>query len=184
MKLEDKLGTFAKLAPKFSITDQVGNPLKAVQVGVSVVRGPFRLMVKSQVARITGVVTESMLNSVNEKGERVYELQGNGWRPQARIGDLLMQDVEVLTDRWACGFELFGGTGWTETVHEDLSVTYAKFGKPTLALELPKGTVVNSREGARLVPLGSILVMSDANKGDFYIWTPDVVEKYVREYVE
>lgn len=183
MKVQDKLGRFAQLASSFSITDEAGQPAAAIQAGATVVRGPFRLVTKDQIARVTGVVTESMLNATNKAGERVYEFQGNGWCPQAKVGDILLQDVANPSDRWACGPELFNGTGWVGTAQSDLSVTYAKPGKPLLALEVPEGTIVVSREGARSpVPAGCLLAITNAEKGDFYVWTPDVVSKYVRDF--
>ena len=184
MKVQEKLGRFAKYADVFSVTDEADNPVETIEAGATIVRGPFRLMTKDQIARVTAIVTESMTNGLNDAGQQIYEFQGNGWRPQARVGDVLLQDADNLSDRWACGPELFGGTGWVGTVHDDLSVTYAKPGNPTLALELPEGTVVKSREGSRTVKAGCYLAISKADKGDFYVWTLDVVQAYVRDYVE
>lgn len=183
MNVQEKLGRFARLDSVFRMTDEAGNPVEVVEAGLTVVRGPFRLMTKDQLARVIGIVTSSMLNATDKDGVGVYEFQGNGWRPQGKVGDILLQDAENPADRWACGPELFGGTGWTGTVQDDLSVVYAKPGKATLALELPAGTVVRSREGSRVVGEGCYLAVSKADKGDFYVWTPDVVAKYVRDFV-
>lgn len=182
MNVQEKLGKFAKQADKFSITDEAGNSVSFIEAGKTVVHGPFRLVTKDQIARVIGIVTEGMLNAKNDKGEPVYEFQGNGWRPQAKVGDILLEDADNPSDRWACGPELFGGTGWNGTVNGDLSITYAKPGKPLLALEIPEGTIVRSREGARPAPADCLLAITKADKGDFYVWTPDVVEAYVRNY--
>lgn len=180
--IENLLGRFAKAAADFGITDEQGNALDVIEAGVTVVHGPFCLVTKDQIARVVGVVTESMLNAENGKGEPVYEFQGNGWRPQAKVGDILLQDADNPNDRWACGQELFGGTGWVGTVKDDLSVTYAKPGKPLLALKVPEGTMVKSREGVRPAPAGCLLAITKAEKGDFYLWTSDVVLAYVKPY--
>jgi hypothetical protein len=182
MKVQDKLGRFAKFALTLSVTNESGQPLSEIKAGESVVSGPFRLVTKDQIAVVIGIVTESMLNATSKEGEKVFEFQGNGWRPQAKVGDILLQDVSNPADRWACGPGLFGGTGWVGTAQDDGSVTYAKPGKPLLALDLPEGTVVVSREGPRAVPAGCILAITNADKGDFYVWTPDVIAKYVRDY--
>ena len=84
-------------------------------------------------------------------------------------------------DRWACKPDLFGGTGWVGTVQEDGSITYAKPGKPLIAIEIPEGTLIESLEGARPAPAGCLLTCK-ATKGDFMIWTADVIGKYVRKY--
>lgn len=180
--IESKTGRFVKLADSLKLATETGQPMSFIKAGVTVVYGPFRLVVKDQIARVTGIVTESMINAKNNAGEPVYEFQGNGWRPQARVGDILLQDVESPSDRWACGSDLFGGTGWVGAVHQDLSITYAKPGKPVLALELPEEIEVMSREGTRVVPTGCMLAITNVEKGDFYIWTPDVVEERVRDY--
>jgi len=182
MEVEEKLGKFVKLSEEIRFEDEEGNQMEVITAGRTVVHGPFRLVTKDQIARVYGIVTPSMLNSKNDKGEQVYCFQGNGWRPEAKTGDILLQDTENPDDRWACGPELFGGTGWTGTVNKDGSVTYAKPGRPLPALELPEGTIVESREGARATPKGALLAFSNPNKGDFYIWTPDVVQSYVRDY--
>jgi hypothetical protein len=184
MQVQDKLGRFAKLAAVFAITDEAGNPRSEIVAGETVVHGPFRLVTKDQIARVTGLVTPSMVNAKHEKKPDVdvYEFQGNSWRPQGEVGDILLQDVDNPADRWACGSELFGGTGWTGTVQDDGSVTYAKPGKPLLALEIPEGTIVTSREGSRPAPAGCLLAVTKADKGDFYVWTADVVAAYVRDY--
>jgi hypothetical protein len=188
MDVNEKLGVFAKFSRIFSITDLKGNPVTSIDAGKTVVCGPFRLVTKDQIARVTGIVTESMLNADETNndgtttGKRVYTFQGNGWCPQAKVGDILLQDVDNPTDRWACGAELFGGTGWTGTAQDDGSVTYAKPGKPIAALEIPEGTIVMSREGPRPAPAGCLLAFTKPDKGDFYIWTSDVVEQYVRPF--
>jgi hypothetical protein len=183
-KLQELLGRFAQQSESFKLTDVDGNPMDTIEAGVTVVHGPFKLRTKDQIARVTGIVTEGMLNAKNDQGENVYEFQGNGWRPQAKVGDILLQDVENSDDRWACGPDLFGGTGWTGTATDDLSVTYAKPGKPLLTLEVPEGTPIKSREGTRPAPAGCLLAITKSEKGDFYAWTADVVEAYVRDYVE
>lgn len=183
MQVKDKLGRFAKQASTFSVTDETGNPMDSIQAGVSVVHGPFRLVTKDQIARVVGIVTPSMLNATSKDGKRVYEFQGNGWNPQGMVGDILLQDAANPSDRWACGPELFNGTGWMGTAQSDGSVTYAKPGKPLLALPLREGTIVISREGARSpVPAGCLLAITNAEKGDFYVWTPDVVAMYVKDF--
>ena len=184
MKLEDKLGRFARYAENLAFTDEAGNPALVIEAGVTVVSGPFKLVTKDQIARVVGLVTASMTNASNDKGNDVYEFQGNGWRPQAMVGDVLLCDAGNPADRWACKPELFGGTGWVGTVNQDGSVTYAKAGKPQLALEVPEGTPVKSLEGVRLAPAGCLLTMTKADKGDFFLLTADVVQKYVRTYVE
>lgn len=182
MKLDEKLGRFAKYAENLTLTDEEGKSLEFIEAGVTVVHGPFRLVTKDQIARVTGLVTESMLNATNDKDDPVYEFQGNGWRPQAKVGDILLQDVDNPADRWACAQDLFGGTGWIGTVTDDLSVTYSKPGKPLLALEIPEGTPIKSREGTRPAPAGCLLAFTKADAGDFYVWTADVVENYVHDY--
>ena len=184
MEAQDKAGRFVRIGDSFGITDEEGNPLEAIEAGVSLVTGPFRLVLKEQIAHVTGVVTASMVNAANKTGDVVYEFQGNGWRPQAKVGDILLQDVENPADRWACGTELFGGTGWVGMEQEDGSIIYVKPGKPLLALEIPEGTLVKSREGNRPAPAGCLLAVTNADKGDFYLWTADVVQRYVKEYVE
>lgn len=185
MKVHEKTGRFVKISEKFKLTDEAGNPVESIEAGVTVVHGSFRLMTKDQIARVTGIVTESMTNGRNEKNQRIYEFQGNDWRPQALIGDILLQDIDNPFDRWACGPELFGGTGWTGTVnYHDMSVTYTKAGEPLLVVKLPNRMMVKSREGTRFAPEGSLLAVTKADKGDFHIWTPEVVAKYVRDYVE
>lgn len=182
MDVNEKLGRFAKLAATFSLTDEDGAMVDTIIASKTVISGPFRLVTKDQIARVTGIVTPSMMNSKNDGEEPVFEFQGNGWRSQVKEGDVLLQDVENPSDRWACGMELFGGTGWTGAVQDDLSVTYAKPGKPIAAIEVPEGTIVVSREGPRPAPAGCMLAFSKPDKGDFYLWTKDVVDAYVRDY--
>lgn len=182
MKVQDKLGTFARLADSFAITDLDGNPVKEIEFGKTIVHGPFRLVTKAQIAVVIGVVTESMVNGKNKHGDPVYEFQSKTWRPQAKVGDILLQDAEEPADRWACGADLFGGAGWNGTVHLNGYVTYDKHGKPVPAIELPEGTMVVSREGSRPAPAGSMLAFTDASKGDFYVWSPDVVRDRVKNY--
>lgn len=181
MHLNNLLGKFAKKSNKLQLTDLNGNIMDHIEFGVTVVSGPFRLVTKDQISRVIGIVTESMTNSFNEKGERVFKFQGNGWKPEGKVGDILLEDVENTDDRWACGADLFGGTGWNGE-GDISSITYAKPGKPCIALELPEGMKVISREGERVVPADCLLAMTKADKGDFYIWTPDVVKKHVRDY--
>lgn len=176
-------GRFAKLSDDFFLADESGKPVDRIEVGKTVVHGPFRLVTKDQIAVVTGIVTESMLNVDGGSG-RVYEFQGNGWRPQARVGDILLQDADNPNDRWACGADLFGGTGWRGSVQEDGSVIYAKPGKPLFATEIPEGILVTSREGTRPAPAGCLLAFSSADKGDFYVWTSDVVGNYIRDFVD
>jgi hypothetical protein len=181
-KLNELLGTFAVLSDEFKLTDVDGNPVDTIEAGKTVVHGPFRLVTKDQIARVTGVVTPGMCNAQDKDGNPVYKFQGNGWEPEAKVGDILLQDVENENDRWACGADLFGGTGWNGTASDDLSVSYAKPGKPLVALDIPEGTPVASREGSRPAPAGCLLAFTKAEKGDFYVWTSDVVEKHVNDY--
>jgi hypothetical protein len=187
-KLEEKLGRFAGLAKNFSLTNIDGSPATEVAAGKTVVSGSFRLVTKTQIARIIGIVTPGMTNTKNNDGQPVYRFKGNGWYPEAPVGHIILQDVNNPADIWACEPGLFGGTGWNGTVANDengISVTYSKDRKPIIAVEIPVGTVVRSLEGPRTINKeGCLLVMTDANKGDFYIYTPDVVEKYIHNYDE
>ena len=187
-ELKEKLGRFAELAEKFSLTNIDGSPATEVVAVETIVSGPFRLVTKTQIARIIAIVTSSMINAENDKGQPVYKFKGNGWYPEAPVGHIILQDVDNPADRWACAPELFGGTGWNGTVANDengVSVTYSKDGKPIIAIEIPVGTVVRSLEGPRTIDQeGCLLVMTNADNGDFYIYTPDVVEKYIHDYDE
>lgn len=176
------LGTFAQIADYFQVTDLDGNPTDAIEAGKTVVKGPWKVVTKLQIARVTGIVTESMYNATDKNGNRVYRFQGNGWCPEATAGDVLLQDVNNSTDRWACKPDLFGGTGWVGTATENLEVTYAKPGKPLLAMEVPAGTILQTLEGPRVIPEGAMLSVSKSAKGDFYVWTSDVVANYIRDY--
>lgn len=180
--VEEMCGTFAQAADTFKITDKCGNLVDVIKAGETVVHGSFKLVTKDQIARVIGIVTASMCNAQNDDGEDVYKFQCNGWEPEGRVGNILLQDVENEVDRWACGQDLFGGTGWVGTVQEDGSVIYAKPGKPLLALEIPEGTVVDSLEGSRTADAGCMLAITNAKRGDFYVWTPDVVEEYVKPF--
>lgn len=172
-------GPFAVLADEVLITDLDGNPVDRIVAGQTIIHGPWRAATKDQIARVTGVVTESMCNGTDDSGQPIYQFQGNGWTPQANIGDVLLQDVSNADDRWSCAPALFGGSNWNGTVAEDLSVTYAKPGKPTLVLAIPEGTIVVSLEGDRPFTADALLAIGKPQKGDVYVWTPDVVEKYV-----
>jgi hypothetical protein len=180
--LASKLGRFAQQGGQLLLADEKGEPMDSIVYGKTVVTAPFKLVTKDQIARVTGIVTESMLNANSKDGASVYRFQGNGWEPEALLGDILLQDVDNPADRWACGQSLFGGTGWIGTVQADLSVTYAKPGKPLIAIALPAGITVTSREGTRVSKTGEVLAFTKADKGDFYLWTTDVVASYVRDY--
>lgn len=186
MKLQDKLGQFAQLGSQFAILDQDGNDVTAqgvIQAGIHTVVGDWKLVTKDQIARVVGIVTPSMTNAEKD-GLPVFEFQGNGWRPQASPGDVLLQDVSNPNDQWACQPEIFQeDSGWKGTVQEDGSVTYAKPGKPLLSLELPEGITVISLEGSRdPIEKGGLLSCAKADRGDFYLWSKDVVEAYVKPY--
>ena len=66
-------------------------------------------------------------------------------------------------------------------MEKDLSVTYTKRGELLIAIEVPKGTLIDSLEGPRPAPAGCLLTC-EANKGNFVVWTADVVEKYIKPY--
>jgi hypothetical protein len=70
VKVQDKLGTFARLADQFSITDLDGNPVNVIEFGKTVVHAPFRLVTKAQIAIVFGVVTPSMMNAANKASRR------------------------------------------------------------------------------------------------------------------
>jgi hypothetical protein len=179
--LKPLLGTFAQYADAFSMTDLDGELTDKIIAGETVVHGPWKVVTKDQIARITGIVTESMCNAQSADGHPVYEFQGNGWKPQASIGDILLQDVNNPTDRWASKPGFFGGAAWTGRMEKDLSVTYTKRGEPLIAIEVPKGTFIDSLEGPRPAPAGCLLTC-EASKGNFIVWTADVVEKYIKPY--
>lgn len=188
--IESKLGTFTKIAPTLSFTDQAGNRLDYIEQGKTVVHGPWKLVTKAQLAIVRLIVTGNMLNATgsDEKkanfGKPVFKFKGNGWSPEADINDIVMQDAHNPADRWACKPEHFGDAGWQGSAPDaDMNAYYSKHGKPLLALELPAGTRVHSKEGARTVGAGHYLAMTNPNVGDFYVWTPDVVANYVKPYV-
>lgn len=181
--INEKLGTFAKLAEKFMLTDADGNPMTEIVVGKTVVHGPWRLVTKDQIAIVIGIVTSSMCNTKDKDGKPVFKFQGNGWEPEAYPGDVLLQDRDNPMDNWACKPDLFDGTGWVGTIDPTTrALTYAKPGKPLIALDIPEGTKVVSLEGDRIAEAGLVLAMTKPDKGDFYAWTPDVVNAYVRPY--
>ena len=160
---------------------------RRIIAGQTIVHAPWALYTKSQEAFIVGVTTSSMINAVNSKGESVYRFINafGGWEPEASVGDILMQDIANLLDVWAVKPDIFGqSSGWNGRVRENFSVTYSKPGKAQWAIEIPRGTVVVSREGPIVSKAGSMLaVTGDGSLGDFYVWGPEVVKTKVRPYV-
>ena len=184
VKVQDKLGTFARYADRFSITDLDGNPVDKIEFGKTIVHGPFKLVTKRQIAIVIAVVTKEMVNGTNKDGKPVYEFASKTWRPKALVGDFVLQDAEEPADRWACGSDLFhSDSGWIATVHDNGYVTYGKHGKPVPAIEVPEGTIVDSREGPQPAPAGSMLTFLNVNEGDFYLWSPDTVRDRVKDYI-
>jgi hypothetical protein len=182
MKIDEKLGTFTKIAQAVSFKDVAGNPMDHIEAGKTVVHGPWRLVTKAQIARVIGPCTESICNTVDKDGKPVFKFQGDGWEPEASPGDLILVDHKKPSNVWACKPGLFGGTGWTAFFGENRELLYSKPGKPLLALEVPPGTVVKTLEGEQTVGSGGLLTLTDANVGDFYSWQRELVEANVREY--
>lgn len=175
--LQEKLGSFCEAGLALSFDGD------RIVAGETVVSGPWGLYTKDQIAAVVGVVTESMLNSQDDDGNPVYEFQGNGWRPKCPVGHILLADTENPNDRWGCEPGIFeDSSGWQGIVKEDGSVTYAKAGKPILAMPIEPGVQVKTLEGEYTSSQGAMLVVTDADKGDFFLWMPDTVEAKVKPY--
>ncbi len=182
--ITSKLGVFAQINANFQILNQDGSPADGIiRAGKTTVNGPWALFTKDQIARVCGIVTASMCNATDSSGNPVYEFQGNGWRPQGSVGDVLLHDANNPSDRWACKPDIFNqDSGWRGTVSEDGNITYAKPGKPILAMPIAAGQQVETLEGPIVSKEGEYLVVTNANKGDFFLWSAELIAKHVKPY--
>jgi hypothetical protein len=157
----------------FQILDKEGNLTKIIVAGESTIYAPLSTYKKVQFATKVGVVTEEQLNAKDSEGRDVYEIQGNGWKPQGLPGDIFLQDINNPVDKWFVKPNLFQ---WQLVDGKD-NVWEKPDGKTFEGYELPVGTVLKTLESEYISKKDDILTCINSELGDFYCVNLKVAKK-------
>lgn len=171
-----------KAGALIQVFDAEGNDItdgKFIKAGEHTVAAAWFPVMKKMDVLCQGPIFTSMYNEEDGDGNPCFGFEGNGWHPQGLEGGLIMQSLTNSVDRWIVdSFDTMVDSGYEMArLQEDGRPIYAKPGKPQAAYELPIGWTVESLEGPIEVDgPGYYLVYTGADKGDFYLWQPELTQ--------
>jgi hypothetical protein len=200
--LASYFGRFAQFGADLKVLDEQGKDITAQREIIfrkHTVIAPWRVAMKLQpVAIECDCVTESMCTDVADgsdpkipAGTKVLIIKDNPyWKPVLQPGYVILRDINNPKDRWgninladmlSNGYVPLKDAKGEPLTDPEFGQIYGKPGKCNMVIEVPAGFKVLTEEGwHQNIPAGALLTYGKPqSRGDFYVWSPEVVKTYV-----